>query len=51
MGSALVLESVVLGNWLEREGLGPVGLTGISMGGHVSVFVVREKFFTHMVYV
>ena len=37
MASGLVLESIVLGNWLEREGLGPVGLTGISMGGHVSM--------------
>ena len=35
MGGALVLESLALLHWCEREGLGPLGLTGISMGGHV----------------
>lgn len=35
MGGALVLESAVLLHWLEREGYGPLGMTGISMGGHV----------------
>ncbi|XP_077790165.1 protein ABHD18 isoform X2 [Podarcis muralis] len=34
MGGALVLESAVLLHWLEREGYGPLGMTGISMGGH-----------------
>ncbi|KAG8505393.1 Protein ABHD18, partial [Galemys pyrenaicus] len=37
MGGALVLESVALLHWLEREGYGPLGMTGISMGGHVSL--------------
>lgn len=36
MGLALIFECLVLLKWLEGEGLGPVGLTGISMGGHVS---------------
>lgn len=36
MGLALILECHVLIGWLEREGLGPVGVTGLSMGGHVS---------------
>ena len=36
MGLALIHESILLGGWLESQGLGPVGLTGISMGGHVS---------------
>ena len=36
MGGALVLESAALLHWLEREGYGPLGMTGISMGGHVS---------------
>ena len=36
MGLALILECLVLMKWLEGEGLGPVGLTGVSMGGHVS---------------
>lgn len=37
MGGALVLESAALLHWLEREGYGPLGMTGISMGGHVSL--------------
>lgn len=36
MGLALIFECLVLLEWLEGEGLGPVGLTGVSMGGHVS---------------
>ncbi|KAI0217808.1 Protein ABHD18 [Lamellibrachia satsuma] len=36
MGGALVLESLALLHWCEREGLGPLGLTGISMGGHMA---------------
>ena len=36
MGGALILESAVLLNWLEREGFWPLGMTGISMGGYVS---------------
>ena len=36
MGLALIMECHLLLPWLEGEGLGPVGLTGISMGGHVS---------------
>lgn len=36
LGLSLMLECLVLKKWLEGEGLGPVGLTGISMGGHVS---------------
>ncbi len=37
LGLSLMLESVVLKLWLEEAGLGPVGVTGASMGGHVSV--------------
>jgi len=37
MGLALILECMLLLHWLEKQGLGPVGLTGISMGGHVSL--------------
>ncbi|XP_040274369.1 protein ABHD18 isoform X2 [Bufo bufo] len=36
MGGALVLESAALLHWLEREGYGPLGMTGISMGGHMA---------------
>ncbi|XP_065884856.1 protein ABHD18-like isoform X3 [Dysidea avara] len=34
MGAALVLESYVLHDWLHSQGIGPVGITGMSMGGH-----------------
>ncbi len=35
MGLSLIFESMVLGNWIESMGMGPVGLTGLSMGGYV----------------
>lgn len=35
MGGCLILECIVLLRWCERLGLGPLGITGISMGGHV----------------
>ncbi|XP_060707351.1 protein ABHD18 [Hemiscyllium ocellatum] len=36
MGGALVLESAAILHWLERGGYGPLGMTGISMGGHMA---------------
>lgn len=36
MGGCLILESLVLFHWCERQGFGPIGVTGLSMGGHVS---------------
>ena len=36
MGGALVLESIALFHWLEAQDYGPLGITGISLGGHVS---------------
>lgn len=36
MGAGLIMEGNVLFNWLERQGYGPLGATGVSMGGHVS---------------
>lgn len=42
MGGALVLESAALLHWLEREGYGPLGMTGISMGGHVSLLISTD---------
>lgn len=36
MGACLILESMVLFHWAQRYGLGPVGITGISMGGHMA---------------
>ncbi|KRY32842.1 Uncharacterized protein C4orf29 -like protein [Trichinella spiralis] len=36
MGVCLIFESAVLLNWLIKRGNWPLGLTGISLGGHVS---------------
>ncbi|XP_012279844.1 protein ABHD18 isoform X2 [Orussus abietinus] len=36
MGGCLILESIVLLNWCEQQGFGPLGLTGLSMGGHMA---------------
>lgn len=36
MGGCLILESLVLFHWCERNGLGPLGITGLSMGGHMA---------------
>ncbi|KAF3818643.1 hypothetical protein GH733_012060, partial [Mirounga leonina] len=47
MGGALVLESAALLHWLEREGYGPLGMTGISMGGHTDSFKMGQEFVKH----
>lgn len=36
MGGCLILECLVLLNWCEQLGFGPLGVTGISMGGHMA---------------
>ena len=36
MGAGLVLESLVLLHWCDQQGFGPLGITGISMGGHMA---------------
>ncbi|XP_060568024.1 protein ABHD18-like isoform X1 [Ruditapes philippinarum] len=36
MGGCIILESLVLFNWLDRLGYGPLGASGISMGGHMA---------------
>ncbi|XP_041972400.1 protein ABHD18 isoform X2 [Aricia agestis] len=36
MGGCLILESLVLFHWCEQNGLGPLGVTGLSMGGHMA---------------
>ncbi|KAG8224825.1 hypothetical protein J437_LFUL002272 [Ladona fulva] len=36
MGGCLMLESLALFHWCEKEGFGPLGITGISMGGHMA---------------
>uniref|UniRef100_A0A8C4WDN7 Abhydrolase domain containing 18 n=1 Tax=Gopherus evgoodei TaxID=1825980 RepID=A0A8C4WDN7_9SAUR len=56
MGGALVLESAALLHWLEREGYGPLGMTGISMGGHgvlskaVNWRELEKQYYTQTVY-
>ncbi|KAJ7421420.1 Protein ABHD18 [Pitangus sulphuratus] len=56
MGGALILESAALLHWLEREGYGPLGMTGISMGGHgvlskaVNWRELEKQYFTQTVY-
>ncbi|XP_063165833.1 protein ABHD18 isoform X3 [Candoia aspera] len=42
MGGALVLESAAVLHWLEKEGYGPLGMTGISMGGHMASLAVSN---------
>lgn len=37
MGGCLILECIALLNWCEQMNLGPLGVTGISMGGHVGI--------------
>ncbi|XP_067000770.1 protein ABHD18 [Anabrus simplex] len=36
MGGCLILESLALFHWCERSGFGPLGITGMSMGGHMA---------------
>ncbi|XP_044741606.1 protein ABHD18 [Chrysoperla carnea] len=36
MGACLILECFVLLKWCEKQGFGPLGITGISMGGHMA---------------
>ncbi|GJQ68053.1 hypothetical protein Trydic_g10678 [Trypoxylus dichotomus] len=36
MGGCLILECIALLHWCERLGYGPLGVTGLSMGGHMA---------------
>ncbi|XP_066911686.1 protein ABHD18-like [Clytia hemisphaerica] len=36
MGAALMLECCTLLFWCEEQGYGPLGITGVSMGGHMA---------------
>ncbi|XP_022099609.1 protein ABHD18-like [Acanthaster planci] len=42
MGGALVLETLTLLHWCEKEGYGPLGVSGISMGGHMATLAVTN---------
>ncbi|KAG8183714.1 hypothetical protein JTE90_002781 [Oedothorax gibbosus] len=36
MGGCLILETLALFHWCEKQGFGPLGISGISMGGHMA---------------
>ncbi|GLV43254.1 uncharacterized protein CBL_14067 [Carabus blaptoides fortunei] len=36
MGGCLILECLVLLHWCEKQGYGPLGVSGLSMGGHMA---------------
>lgn len=42
MGSCLILECLILLQWCEKMGLGPLGVSGLSMGGHVGIFFIKD---------
>ena len=44
MGGCLIMESIGLLNWCEQQGFGPLGLTGLSMGGHVCILIFLFNF-------
>jgi hypothetical protein len=39
MGTGSILEGVALVEWLARSGFGPVGVTGVSMGGQMAATI------------
>lgn len=43
MGGCLMLESLVLFHFCERNGFGPLGVSGLSMGGHVSYIISFDR--------
>lgn len=46
MGGCLILENLVLFHWCERNGFGPLGISGLSMGGHVSIHKAHGRIST-----
>ncbi|XP_072039935.1 protein ABHD18-like [Amphiura filiformis] len=42
MGGALILESLALLHWCEKQGYGPLGLSGVSMGGHMATLAATN---------
>ena len=36
MGCALIVETSLMLNWCEKQGYGPLAITGVSMGGHMA---------------
>lgn len=47
MGGCLIMESLVLFNFCERMGFGPLGITGLSMGGHMGKLHTLLSFATY----
>ncbi|KAL1493148.1 hypothetical protein ABEB36_011262 [Hypothenemus hampei] len=56
MGGCLILECIVLLNWCEQLGFGPLGVTGISMGGHgvmsesIDWDFLQDQYFSNKLY-
>ncbi|XP_066158280.1 protein ABHD18 isoform X2 [Euwallacea fornicatus] len=56
MGGCLILECLVLLHWCEQLGFGPLGITGISMGGHgvmsesINWDMLQEQYFSDALY-
>ncbi|KAK8732323.1 hypothetical protein OTU49_007021 [Cherax quadricarinatus] len=56
MGGCLILESLAIFHWLERMGFGPLGITGISMGGHgvlsgaINWEMLKNQYFSNEVF-
>lgn len=42
MGGCLIMEGMILHSWCKKIGLGPIGFTGYSMGGHVSTSTIYK---------
>lgn len=42
MGGCLILEALVLFHWCKRQGFGPLGVSGLSMGGHMASLVATN---------
>ncbi|XP_071787588.1 protein ABHD18-like [Asterias amurensis] len=42
MGGALILETLALLHWCEKEGYGPLGVSGVSMGGHMATLAATN---------
>lgn len=42
------MESIILLNWCERQGFGPLGITGLSMGGHVGLRLYDDYIYSFL---
>ncbi|CAB0003164.1 unnamed protein product [Nesidiocoris tenuis] len=42
MGGCLIMEGMILHSWCKKIGLGPIGFTGYSMGGHMATLAATS---------